>query len=214
MEKKKLTAHELLTALHEDTLERPGFEIVGMVKKSEKPGYVAFTQKGCGAWADLPIELIRDAEEIGWSPCKDHAHTLMRIRLKEPTSPEAQLYFALLSQSQSVREGLLSPIEALENGRFGPEGVDPLYQSSTRSGLRPVGFATRPGKGVPPFPPPWEMCRIDYYDCLAYCQLLGEGGRGTCACRCLQRRCLCMNAIGWHCDTAPCPIGDPGSGGN
>jgi hypothetical protein len=100
-----LTAAELFERLQCDTLlTAVPVSVVGMVKKSEgKEKTIQFAPQGnCGNWVTIPLELIEDAEILGTVPCKDHAHPLVRLDLKTPTTPEGKIFAALLKATQST----------------------------------------------------------------------------------------------------------------
>jgi hypothetical protein len=95
----------LEAALKSDSFSRPASSLVGMVKMSEKEGYVSFTRGGCEHWIDLPTYMIEEAKKVGQNRCKDHSHPVFEIKLKEPNNPEGQILFSLLlqaAQSQSA----------------------------------------------------------------------------------------------------------------
>jgi hypothetical protein len=105
MAEKTYTGATLEQALKDGSLTRPGSVLVGMVKASQKGGHVCFTKSGCDSWVDLPDDLIECAEHVGQRACKDHAHPVMKITLKEPKDPVAQIYSALLAQPASAQAG-------------------------------------------------------------------------------------------------------------
>ena len=80
---------------------------MGMVKKSEgKEKTIQFAPGGnCSGWVTIPIELIEDVEILKVVPCKDHAHPLVRLNLKTPTTPEAKILSSILNAMQSSLEG-------------------------------------------------------------------------------------------------------------
>jgi len=102
MQEKTFTGADLEKALTNDALTKSGIELVGMVKSSEKAGYVNFTRSGCDTWVDLPTSMIEQAENLGQSGCKDHSHPVVKITLKEAKNPEAQILSALLAQPMAV----------------------------------------------------------------------------------------------------------------
>lgn len=102
MQEKTFTGADLEKALMTGALTKSGTELVGMVKSSEKAGYVSFTRSGCDSWVDLPASMIEQAEKLGQSVCKDHSHPVVKIILKEATNPEAQILSALLAQSMPI----------------------------------------------------------------------------------------------------------------
>jgi hypothetical protein len=98
MTEKTYTGASLEQALRYGSLTPPGIVLVGMVKASEKGEHVLFTRSGCETWVDLPVAMIEHAEHVGQNACKDHSHPIMKITLKEPKDPVAQIYSALLAQ--------------------------------------------------------------------------------------------------------------------
>ena len=105
MGEKTYTGAALEQALKDNALTKSGIVLVGMVKPAEKAGHINFTRTGCENWVDLPVDLIECAEHVGQGPCKDHSHPVMKITLKEPKDPAAQIYAALLAQSGSPHAG-------------------------------------------------------------------------------------------------------------
>src|SRR5437868_6850221 len=99
MDSKSFSGSSLEQALHEGTLTQQQALLIGWVKPSGESGYIGFSQSGCDTWVNLPTEMIDHAEYLGQSACRDHAHPVMKIALKEPTDPEGRILFALLAQS-------------------------------------------------------------------------------------------------------------------
>ena len=91
-----------------------------MVKASEKEGHIQFTRSGCEGWVDLPITMIEKAEHLGIQPCKDHAHPVMQLTLKESKDPLAQILMALLSQSGRTASPPLPPHAGPMGSSMGP----------------------------------------------------------------------------------------------
>jgi hypothetical protein len=161
MKEKTFTGAELEKALINDELAKSGIELVGMVKSSEKTGYVNFTRSGCDTWVDLPTNMIEQAENLGQSGCKDHSHPVFKIILKESKNPEAQILSALLAQPMPTPSQTMplptqagqgsSPHDFQERRSFGnpfydinPEGADSGYirsisQTSARIGTHGGG---------------------------------------------------------------------------
>lgn len=183
------SGQELEKALLGDELSRTGVELVGMVKSSEKQGHVGFTASGCDGWVDLPTSMIERADNIGQSSCKEHTHPLVRIRLKESKSPEAQILAALLARPQPTSpqptspqlghpslqprpggapRGLPAPpwVPKLAGGGFGPYGVNEVGPS--------VGFwpDTCQGRGC------WRCA--GWWDCFNMITVLGCRGGVKC----------------------------------
>lgn len=100
MPQQTYSANELMQALSEDRFKGPGRQLLGIVKPSERADHIAFSRQGCGHFVDIPAAMIASADEIGWSPCDDHGHPVMRLHLHEPKNAEAKILLDLLLQSQ------------------------------------------------------------------------------------------------------------------
>lgn len=102
MQETSFTGASLEKALRDDTLTSSGdVVLVGMVKASEKEGFIGFTPGGCDSWVDIPTGMIENAEKVGQKGCKDHSHPVFRITLKETKNAEGQILLALLGQFAS-----------------------------------------------------------------------------------------------------------------
>ena len=101
MEEVNYTGASLEKALASNELSQPSFYLTGMVKFSQKPGYIAFTSAGCDSWVNIPVSIIEKAQKIGSQGCGDHSHPLMKLTIKQPASEEGNLFYALLNQKQS-----------------------------------------------------------------------------------------------------------------
>lgn len=130
MQNKNFTGSSLEQALKNDALTQSGIEQVGMVKPSEKEGYVCFTKSGCDNWVDLPIDMIEEAELIGKNTCKDHSHSVMKLILKEPKNLEAQIFSALSSSAPQQVEPRMNVTEA---NLISPEINTGLQRNEVRS---------------------------------------------------------------------------------
>lgn len=98
MKSKSLAGAALEQALQDGSLERARPLLYGMVKRSDQPGRIGFSQAGCDRWVDVPTGLIEQAEHLGQAGCRDHTHPFMRISLKEPKDEEARVLMDLLAQ--------------------------------------------------------------------------------------------------------------------
>jgi hypothetical protein len=97
-----LTGESLEQALRGGDLDRPDSEIVGMVKVTEEKGKVSFSRTDCESWVDLPTDLIKSAEQVGHSRCRDHSHPVFRLQLNSSDDPAAQVFGALLAAAPSA----------------------------------------------------------------------------------------------------------------
>src|SRR6185437_5293197 len=91
------TGSSLEEAVRSGSLERPGLDVIGMVKASEESGYIQFARGGCETWVDLPTNLIDQAEHLGQRSCRDHIHPVFKITFKEPKDPTARIFASLLT---------------------------------------------------------------------------------------------------------------------
>jgi hypothetical protein len=98
MEAQVFDGDTLEAALINKTLAAASVDLVGMVKASEKQGYVGFSKAGCESWIDLPVSMIERAVHRGSVSCRDHSHPLFEISLKEPSDPQGKILLALLGQ--------------------------------------------------------------------------------------------------------------------
>jgi hypothetical protein len=107
---KTFTGQGLVDALGAGEFDHPpGVVLTGMVKPSELEDHVAFARGGCETWIDLPTSLIEQAEHVGSRPCKDHAHPVFRITLRESEDPQATLLARLLAAGPEPRLRQLPP---------------------------------------------------------------------------------------------------------
>jgi hypothetical protein len=161
-------------ALRSGKLDRPVIELVGMVKAAETEGKISFTPTDCESWVEIPTDLIESAEQVGQRACREHAHPVVRLNLKQPKDPEAQILAQLLTSSRPSPMGSWSPGRGFPmlggspaaSGPFaldrasrgsgvtvGPQGgVTVGPQGPTRGGV----IAQQAGLGCTP-------CVIDYY---------------------------------------------------
>ena len=172
----------LEAALKEGTSADPTTVWTGMVKRSDKGGYVSFARFGCETWVDVPIDMIEHARCLGVRACRDHSHPVMAIGFKVPKETEGKTLLALLDQTGSspvFRAGcppsypsLKVPLAMGSRGVFGGFGnfggvggfgghpggpEDPPIDPGCEWILTSCG----PGKGVPPWWPCWERCCWD-----------------------------------------------------
>ena len=170
----------LEAALKEGTVADPTTVWTGMVKRSDKGGYVSFARFGCEAWVDVPIDMIEHAQSLGVRACRDHSHPVMAVRFKVPKDTEGKTFLALLAQTGSspvFRAGyqtspsypsLRVPIAMGSRGGFGSfgnfgrvGGFAGHPDTPTDPGCEWILSSCGPGKGVPPWWPCWEWCCFD-----------------------------------------------------
>lgn len=137
MTTKKLSGTALEKALKEGTLAQTNVSLTGMVKPSEKSGYISFALGNCDSWVDLPTDMIDSAEQVALRSCRDHSHPTMRITLKEPKESEGKILLALLEKVTQK-----------------PSTESLIDQSHQGSGFQDVGMlaqalAMRPGVNKP-----------------------------------------------------------------
>ena len=124
------SGEELERALQEGTLTENQFHLNGMVKPSEKAGYIKFSLSGCHEWVDMPAAMIKQADHIGQFPCKDHFHPLMRITLEEPKEQEGKVLLTLLISHRSSLPPT-RPSSAMSESRTRKQGFYPIRVKPT-----------------------------------------------------------------------------------
>lgn len=160
MQAKTFTGAALEKALKDNSLTHSGVMLTGMVKASQKDGFISFTRSGCDSWVDLPTDMIEQAEQLGQNTCRDHSHTVMRITLKEPKDAEARIIAALLAQPAPVQRpaGMAqewpAPVPFMYQNhpaesalsRFEPQGLGQGFLVPLRRNV-PLGFGGGGGLG-------------------------------------------------------------------
>jgi hypothetical protein len=106
---KTYSAKEFLTALSEGDL-KAAIVRTGMVKRAEDDDQAVLFAEGtnCAGWTKIPAAMIEKVEWLGKVPCHDHTHDFVNLHLKEPTSPDASVFAALLQTTaafEMVDEG-------------------------------------------------------------------------------------------------------------
>lgn len=94
--------HGLESALRQGSFDKPASHLTGMMKASDQPGHVSFSNAGCSSWVDFPSGMIAEAQLIGQQTCKDHSHPIFKIAFKEPDNPEARVFLRLLEAHTNV----------------------------------------------------------------------------------------------------------------
>lgn len=122
MDSRSFSGGSLEKALQEGVLTQSETVLTGVVKSSEKSGYVSFSQSGCGTWVDLPIDMIQQADHIGQRPCQGHSHPVMRITLKEPSDSQGRTLLALLAQAATNPSAEMPFDSSFRSPQFQGEG--------------------------------------------------------------------------------------------
>jgi hypothetical protein len=136
---KSFSGATLEKALQEGTLNSARKSLTGMVKPSQKSGFISFSHSDCNAWVDLPTEMIEEAEYLGHSSCRDHTHPMMKISLTEPKSDEGRVLYALLAQAESGPATSMSMDQVFHAGLWKGQGD---LRSAGQQGV-PVGALSR-----------------------------------------------------------------------
>ena len=122
------TGSELVDFLRDEEAGGSGAEFVALAKASDRDDHVALSPSmSCDHWVDVPVYLINRAEVTSRQRCKDHSHTVARIRLEKPKSSEDNAFADLLS---SMVRSLGNPIPAVTT----PVPIRPSWGA-----LRPIG---------------------------------------------------------------------------
>ncbi len=107
MTKTIYTGEELAEALSDGSFEHAprSTVLVGLIKKSDNKGSVAFTISGCDTWVNIPSNMIESAEHLGFSRCGDHSYAKVKLKLFEPKNVDAKVIWSLLLNyfSRSIR---------------------------------------------------------------------------------------------------------------
>jgi hypothetical protein len=178
------TGSSLEEAVRSGALERPGLDMIGMVKASEESDQIQFARGGCETWLDLPTKLIDQAEHLGQRSCRDHTHPVFRITLKEPKDPTARIFASLLAVPVPASSQAELPPEQYRPGYATqmqpPVRYSPAFRSSAvganrsdmprpmfaRSAIGP-GLGTH-GSGRPPALGAWGCWDAECCDCVQY----------------------------------------------
>ncbi len=116
MSEKIYTGNELEAALNAGQLIPEAPPLRGMIKATEKSGFISFTLSGCESWLDLPTDMIAKAVHLGDQRCgDDHSHPVVEITLKDQKDPTAQILLALLRQAADLLSGDEVPDESADN---------------------------------------------------------------------------------------------------
>ena len=65
--------------------------ISGMVRLAGEVADRIEFSANCSQWVYIPVEMIDRIDYVGTRPCKDHAHNVATLYLKEPGSEEAKV---------------------------------------------------------------------------------------------------------------------------
>lgn len=148
MKEKTFTGKTLESALNENSFDQVSSDIqlVGIVKKSDKEGYINFTQSGCGTWVDLPSKMIERAEFIENRTCKDHSHPVMKIILKHSDNPEYEILLSLLQMTTQSANSNTARMSQPNSGNL-PIGL-PFENATMVRSIATGGFGGRGGFGM------------------------------------------------------------------
>ena len=148
---RSLSATELFENLQQDKFEQAAaVTLVGMAKKPEgKEKAILFSLGAdCSNWVSVPLGLIEDAEVLRLVPCRDHSHPLIRLNLKVPETPEAQLFSSLLNAMQPGPEGPQGDATAFAGRQLVDEWGDPVCGPGTRKRCYPAVCPNPSGRGT------------------------------------------------------------------
>lgn len=140
MESNSYSGESLEKALQEGVLTQSQVVLTGIVKPSEKSGYVGFSQIGCDELVDLPTSMIAQADHISQYRCGDHTHPIMRITLNEMDSLEGKVLLELLEKAM--------PHQGASTVRAGSKR-EPLPIGIRGSVPHAQRVATQNGSGLP-----------------------------------------------------------------
>ena len=116
----KFTAQEFVHQLRNDEVQ-PLLTLTGMVKQAEDDDTRLLFALGtqCADWTQVPLDSIESVEVLDSVPCKDHAHPLVSLTLRQPESSEGTLFSALLAAAVKGRATDRGSRSNLESGTRG-----------------------------------------------------------------------------------------------
>jgi len=117
-----LNAKDFMDKLQHGTL-RPACILKGVVKQSEKNTEILFKAKGSMEWTKIPASMIGSVivkKNITWA---EESMTVVKLILKAPTTPEAMVFFELLT-------GLMPKEKCDEPHEGGMHGCTPFGKGS------------------------------------------------------------------------------------
>jgi hypothetical protein len=115
---------EFVEKLRTDDFDAPPLTFVGMAKPGRDDRHLLFASgTDCEEWTELPLEVIERVEVGELVSCRDHAHPLVKLHLKQPGSEEASAYAALAKAQARARAAAAPappprPAAAEERGRW------------------------------------------------------------------------------------------------
>jgi hypothetical protein len=143
------SAKELLRKIRDAAVS---LSVVGMVDDldTDDGGIKFTTDPGCGRWVEVPTRMIDKLEFLQTVRCRDHAHPLVRLTLKEPKSPDAKVFAALAANMAT------SPAMSAE------EALRPVRKSNNRMlSMESTARSIAPCEWV------WDAARQDWV-CVKY----------------------------------------------
>lgn len=105
MNGKTSTPREFLESLKSGVDFRQPVLLRGMTKVAADDDEALMFARGpaCTNWVKIPLAMIETIETLRMVPCKDHAHPLVVLRLKEPQTDEGRFFLSLLQSGSSPR---------------------------------------------------------------------------------------------------------------
>jgi hypothetical protein len=91
---------ELARALEAHEVPAPGLMLTGMVRATGQSDSIEFTNAGCNSWMTVPVDMVDQAEHLGYGTCRDHSHPVFRLTLKDLEDPMARVLASLLRNAQ------------------------------------------------------------------------------------------------------------------
>jgi len=118
-----LNGAELEKALAEDHYKVEPAQLTGMVKASSYERHISIAPFDCASWVDIPSEMIAEAVLVGQQPCCEHSHPLFRIKLAEPSDPQARALWHLITAMSTGQMPTRSELERQARPGFRPGSV-------------------------------------------------------------------------------------------
>jgi hypothetical protein len=115
-----IPSKEFLQQLNSGSLKSAA-KIFGIVKKADDPANLQFAFKGDKSnWITIPGAMIDHVHILKTFSCEDETMTLVKMRLKEPSDPEAKVLFELLTGlAHKVHEFWMMKKMMMGKGMFG-----------------------------------------------------------------------------------------------
>lgn len=122
--------------------------VVGVSKPGADKNHILFAlDVARDVWINVPIALVENVEVLGDAKCGAESHAHVRLRMKEPSSPEGQAFAAFF---KGMETALLSVMRK----------VTPILLEAGKAGLRDACHACVDACAQVPNPPDDPFAQI------------------------------------------------------